>query len=56
MKLEKRRVKWNIERAINQMYINTDMKLLMKYSSLDDNEKITPKLFFMTIIDKYNLE
>lgn len=56
MRLEKTRVKWNIERAINQMYINTDMKLLMKYFSLDNNEKITPKLFFMTIIDKYTIK
>lgn len=53
MKLEKRHMKWNIERTINQMFINTDMKVLMKYFSLDDNEKVTPKLFFTTIIDKY---
>lgn len=53
--LNKLRVKWNIERSINQMYINTNMELLMKYFSLNEDEKVTPKLFFMIIIDRYNL-
>lgn len=55
LKLCKSRVRWNIERAINQMYINTDMNIIMQYFSLNENEKITPKLFFMVIIDKYNI-
>ncbi len=53
MNLDSKRIKWNIDRAINQMYLNTNTKIIMTYFSLNENEKITPKLFFMTIIDKF---
>ena len=51
--INKRRIKWNIEKSLDNMYLNTNMKYLMRYFYIEENEKVTPKLFITTIVENY---
>lgn len=48
-------IKWNIEKSIDYMYLNTNVNFLIDYFTLDINQKITPKLFITTIIENYDI-
>ena len=51
--INKKRIKWNIEKSLDNMYLNTNMKYLMSYFYIEENEKVTPKLFITTIVENY---
>lgn len=54
--VEVKNIKWNIEKAIKYMYLNTDTTIIERYFSIDVNQLLTPKLFFIVIIDNYFLK
>lgn len=49
----KERIKWNIEKSIDYMYLNTDANFLIDYFTLNINQKITPKLFILTVVENF---
>lgn len=51
--INKKKIKWNIEKSLDNMSLNTNMKELMSYFYIEENEKITPKLFITTIVENY---
>lgn len=53
LNIKKKRIKWNIEKSIETMYINTNMEYVNHYFYIEENEKITPKLFITTIVENY---
>lgn len=53
LKIKRDKIKWNIEKSINYMYLNTDMEKLINYFALEINQKITPKLFIVTLVENY---
>lgn len=55
LNIDKKNIKWNIEKSIDFMYLNTNTDFLTNYFSLDLFKKITPKLFIVTIVDNYFL-
>ena len=52
-KIDKKRIKWNIEKSLDSMYINTNMKQIMSYFYISECEKITPKLFITALVENY---
>lgn len=53
LNINKKRIKWNIEKSIDYMYLNTNTNFLANYFSLEFNQKITPKLFISTIVENF---
>ena len=53
LKVEKKKIKWNIEKSIEFMYINTNMEYIMNYFYIEEKEKVTPKMFITTIVENY---
>lgn len=53
LNISKTRIKWNIEKSIDYMYLNTNANFLNDYFSLEINQKITPKLFIQTVVDNF---
>lgn len=53
LNIDKKKIKWNIEKSINYMYLNTNTNFLANYFSLEFNQKITPKLFILTVIENF---
>ncbi len=53
LNVNKKRIKWNMEKNLDSMYINTDMKQIMSYFYVSECEKITPKLFITTLVENY---
>lgn len=53
-KITASQVKWNIEKSIKYMLLETDEKVLMKYFGKNDN-RFTAKLFIYQIATNYNL-
>ena len=53
LNIDKKKIKWNIEKSINYMYLNTNTDFLMDYFALDIYQKITPKVFISTIVENY---
>ena len=51
--MEKKKIKWNIEKSIEFMYINTNMEYIMNYFYIEEKEKVTPKMFITTIVENY---
>ena len=51
--IDKKRIKWNIEKSIETMFINTDIKYVTNYFYIEEYEKVTPKLFITTIVENY---
>lgn len=51
--VNKRRIKWNIEKSIETMYINTNMNYVKHYFYIEENENVTPKLFITTLVENY---
>lgn len=51
--INKRRIKWNIEKSIDTMFINTNMDFIIHYFYIEYNEKVTPKLFITTVVENY---
>ena len=53
LNINKKRIKWNIEKSIDYMYLNTNINFLANYFSLEFNQKITSKLFISTIVENF---
>lgn len=53
LNIDKKNIKWNIEKSINFMYLNTNANYLINYFSLEINQKITPKNFILTIVENF---
>ena len=53
LNIDKKKIKWNIEKSIEVMFINTDIKYVTHYFYIEDNERVTPKLFITTIVENY---
>lgn len=53
LNINKKRIKWNIEKSIDYMYLNTNTNFLANYFSLEFNQKITSKLFISTIVENF---
>jgi len=53
-KITASQVKWNIEKSIQYMLLETDEKVLMQYFGKNDN-RFTAKLFIYQIATNYNL-
>ena len=51
--INKRRIKWNIEKSIETMFINTDINYVTHYFYIEDYERVTPKLFITTVVENY---
>lgn len=51
--IDRKKVKWNIEKSIETMFINTDIKYVTNYFYIEEYEKVTPKLFITTIVENY---
>ena len=53
LNINKKKIKWDIEKSINYMYLNTDANFLINYFSLNIEQKVTPKLFIITMVDNF---
>ncbi len=53
LNVDKKKIKWNIEKSIDYMYLNTNTNLLTDYFFLDTYKKITPKIFISTIVESF---
>lgn len=49
----KKRIKWNIEKSIETMFINTNINNVTNYFFIEEDERVTPKLFITTIVENY---
>lgn len=45
------KIKWSIEKCIDALYRTTNINLINEYFYIGSKEKLTPKVFFSTIID-----
>lgn len=48
------KVKWSIEKSIDALYENTNINILDNYFYIEMQQKLTPKLFITTVVDKLN--
>ena len=46
------KVKWSIEKCIDSLYKTTNIAIINNYFLIGMQEKLTPKLFITTIVDK----
>lgn len=53
LNISKARIKWNIEKCIDFMYLNTNANFLIDYFSLEIDQKVTPKIFISTIVENF---
>lgn len=53
LNIDKKKIKWNIEKSIDYMYLNTNANFLTNYFTLDTYQKVTPKLFILTIVENF---
>ncbi len=53
LNVNKKRIKWNIEKSIETMFLNTNLYCVMSYFYLEKDEKVTSKLFITTIVENY---
>lgn len=51
--IDKKKIKWNIEKSIETMFINTDIKYITHYFYIEEKERVTPKMFITTIVENY---
>lgn len=50
------KVKWSIEKCIEGLYKTTDISILNNYFFLKPHQKITPKIFISTVVDKLSYD
>ena len=53
LNVAKSKIKWNIEKSIDFMYLTSNANILIDYFSLEINQKITPKLFIITMVENF---